>query len=156
MVYSDAYEKLVEQGLELMPGMNIAITAKVSRRDENEAPRVVADKVELLDTAIKSAANEILIDLYEDEVNDEMLGKLKKLLDAYKGETKTVFCMVINNGERYVFIEQKNCGVDISTDLIKAIGNLLGPRHCKIKVNPPEPIVRKRWNKEFNNNANAQ
>ena len=139
-----------------MPGMNIAITAKVSRRDENEAPRVVADKVELLDTAIKSAANEILIDLYEDEVNDEMLGKLKKLLDAYKGETKTVFCMVINNGERYVFIEQKNCGVEISTDLIKAIGNLLGPRHCKIKVNPPEPIVRKRWNKEFNNNANAQ
>ena len=155
MVYSDAYEKLVEQGLKLMPGMNIAITAKVSRRDENEAPRVVADKVELLDAAIKSAANEILIDLYEDEVNDEMLGKLKKLLDAYKGETKTVFCMVINNGERYVFIEQTNGGVDISTDLIKAIGNLLGPRHCKIKVNPPEPIQRKRWNKDFNNNANA-
>ena len=155
MVYSDAYEKLVEQGLELMPGMNIAITAKVSRRDENEAPRVVADKVELLDAAIKSAATEILIDLYEDEVNDEMLAKLKNLLDAFKGDTKTVFCMVINNGERYVFIEQTNGGVDISIDLIKAIGNLLGPRHCKIKVNPPEPIVRKRWNKDFNNNANA-
>ena len=84
-----------------------------------------------------------------------MLNKLKQLLDAYKGETKTVFCMDINHGERYVFIEQTQCGADISTDLIKAIGNLLGPRHCKLKVTPPEPIQRKRWNKEYNNNANA-
>ncbi len=152
MVYSDAYEKMLQQGLALTPGMNIVITAKVSRRDENEAPRVVADKVELLDEAVKSATNELLIDLYEDEVNDSLLAKLKNLLDAYKGETKTVFCMVINNGERYVFIEQKNSGVFVCTDLIKALSGLLGPRHCKLKVNPPEPIVRKRWNKDFNNN----
>ena len=55
-----------------------------------------------------------------------------------------------------MFIERSNAGVDISADLIKAIGNLLGPRHCKLKVEPPEVIQRRRWNKDFSNsNANA-
>ncbi|MBO5722040.1 MAG: hypothetical protein J6S19_02890 [Lentisphaeria bacterium] len=153
MVYSDAYAKLQEQNIELEPGMNVVVTAKVSRRDETEAPRVVADKVELLDTAVRSATNELLIDLYEDEINDETLVQLKKLLQNYRGSTKTVFCIVINNGERYVFVEQKDSGVEISTDLIKAIGNLLGPRHCKLKVSPPEPIQRRYWNKDNSNNS---
>ena len=54
--------------------------------------------------------------------------------------------MVINNGERYVFIERKDCGVEVSNELIKAIGNLLGSRHCKLKVEPPEIIQRRRHN----------
>ena len=153
MVYSDAYAKLQEQNIKLEPGMNVVVTAKVSRRDETEAPRVVADKVELLDTAVRSATNELLIDLYEDEIKDETLARLKKLLQKYRGSTKTVFCIVINNGERYVFVEQKDSGVEISTDLIKAIGNLLGPRHCKLKVAPPEPIQRRQWNKDNSNNS---
>ena len=141
--------------MNLQPGMNIVITASVSRRDENEAPRVVADKVELLETAVKNNTRELLIDLYEDEINDDTLGKLKKLLDAYSGPVKTVFCTVINNGERFVFIERTNAGVTVSLDLLKAIVTLLGQRHCKLKVDPPEPIQRRRWNKDFSNNNNS-
>ncbi|MBE6369589.1 MAG: DNA polymerase III subunit alpha [Lentisphaerae bacterium] len=156
MVYSDAYEKMLAEGLELTAGMNVAITATISRRDENEAPRVVADKVELLDSAVRSTAQELLIDLYEEEVTDETLSQLKKLLDAHAGNVKTAFCIVIGNGDRYVFIERKNAGVDISVDLIKAVTALLGPRHCKLKVSPPEPSQRRRWNRDFAQRNNGE
>ncbi len=153
MVYNEGYEKLQKAGLALVAGMNVAVTATISRKDENEAPRIVAHKVETLDGAIRSSSNELLINLYEDEVTDEILNKLKKLLDSSPGEAKCAFCMVINDGERFVFIERKGAGVEVTTELIKAIGNLLGPRHCKVKVNPPEPSQRRRWNGERTNTA---
>ena len=139
----------VDPNLGLRPGMNVVVTATVSRRDESEAPRVVASKVELLDDAIRLATTELLIDLYEEEISDELLEKLKKLLDAYPGSTKTVFCMVVQNSERFVFIERKNAGVAVSAELIRAVGSLLGPRHCKLKVMPPEEPPRRRWNREY-------
>ena len=74
--------------------------------------------------------------------------QLQKLLNSHPGSTKTVFCVVINNGERYVFIERKNSGVEISAALVRQIGSILGPRHCKLKVTPPEQPQRRRWNPE--------
>ena len=138
----------VDPNLGLQPGMHVVVTATVSRRDESEAPRVVASKVELLDDALKLNTTELLIDLYEEELNDQLLEQLRKLLDAYPGSTKTVFCMAVQNGERFVFIERKNAGTAVSAELIRAIGNLLGPRHCKLKVLPPEQPQRRRWNRE--------
>lgn len=154
MVYNKVFEQLQTDGVVLEPNMNVAVTATVSRRDENEAPRITAEKVELLDTALHNAATEVIIYLNDKEMSDQQLEKLKKLLDNHPGPLKTVFCAEINDGERYVFIERKNAGLTVSGELIKAIGSLLGPRHCKIKVNPPEPAKRKSWQKDFSSNKN--
>ncbi len=156
MVYSDAFEKLQAAELDLQPGMQISVVANVSRRDENEAPRVVADRVELLDDAIRTQTNDCIVDLYEDEVETGKLEQLRQIFDAHPGRAKAVLCLVVNGGERFVFIECKNRGVEVSGELLKAINSLLGDRHVKLKVAPPEPIQRRRFRKDFADNTAAQ
>ena len=72
-----------DPNLGLKPGMHVVITASVSRRDESEAPRVVASKVELLDDAVRLGTTELIIDLFEDEVNDKKMEQLQKLLNSH-------------------------------------------------------------------------
>ena len=83
-----------------------------------------------------------------------LICNLFKTLQEYYGEQHW---WPFQSGERWEIITGAILTQNTAwTNVEKAIGNLLGPRHCKIKVNPPEPIQRKRWNKDFNNNnANA-
>ncbi len=145
MVYSEACEKLAAAGLELQPEQRVVITASVSRRDENEVPRLIAEKVELLDEAMRELTQEVLITLYDDETDQAALERLRRVLDQYPGRSKAVLCMVVDSGERFVFIEARNRGLEVSPALLNGLAAVLGGNHVKLKVSAPEPIQRKRF-----------
>jgi len=153
MVYSDAVEKLQAAHIDLQPEQRVVITASVSRRDENEAPRLIAENVVMLEEVMTDLANEAIITLYEDETDNARLAALRQVLERHPGRSKAVLCMVVQGGGRFVFIECKKHRVAVTPEFLNDLAAVLGHRHLKLKMEPPAPIQRKRFRPANRENA---
>ena len=145
MVYERALNAMTQAGVPTETGTPLLLEINVSKRDENERPRVVVEKVLPLADAPAQLTEEIYLHIYEDKISLEKRQELAELARKHPGSVKMILCFV-RKDDSVIFIET---GFDINPDaeFIRGVLSILGRNSFKVKVIPPKRPAPKRWKK---------
>ncbi len=142
MIFEKGLNSMNEADLKLEPGMPIIVEASVSKRDENERPRVTIDSVMALGNAPALYSDELHLHVYEKDIDRQKLEALSIACQANPGEAKLVFC-VVGEDESVTFVESSRKNhVSVSMSLLNEVDNILGNSRYKIKSKPYTPKRR--------------
>ncbi len=122
IVFSDLYEK--RRDIITTESM-VMVSGKVSAR-EDEQPKIVADKIELLDTV--ADGGELILKLFID-LNGEGLGNLENILSKYTGSADVI--LVLNTGSERVVMRAEKLKVSAKPGLTRRLSTLLGGNNVK-------------------------
>ncbi len=148
MIFERGLNSMNEAGLTLTPGLPVVVEASVSKRDENELPRVTIDKITALTEASAMYSDELHIHVYENEISREKLERLSLACQENPGESKLVFC-VVGSDDSVAFVETAGRSrVRVSAGLLRDIEQELGPRHYRIKAKPHQVERTRRWERK--------
>lgn len=135
MIYERALMAMIRNGIELKPGLPVMLEAVVSKKEENEKPRVVVDKVCTMDEAMDQLT-EMYIHIDGMKTTRQELEQLQKIFAHSPGKTKLVFC-VVDEKDSVTFVETSpRTGFKIRPDMLEALDTLLGPGHFRFKADP--------------------
>ena len=135
MIYERALMAMIRNGIELKPGLPVMLEAVVSKKEENEKPRVVVDKVCTMDEAMDQLT-EMYIHIDGVKTTRQELEQLQKIFAHSPGKTKLVFC-VVDEKDSVTFVETSpRTGFKIRPDMLEALDTLLGPGHFRFKADP--------------------
>ena len=154
MVYEKALKEMEKNGVSTAPGTPLLLEITVSKRDENERPRVVVEKVLPLTEAAGRFSEEIYLHIFEDKISPEKQQELAELAKKHPGSVKLMLCFV-RKDDSVIFIE---AGFDVTPDseFIDGVLRILGRNSFKVKVIPPVRPAPKRWKKPENGEENKQ
>jgi len=141
MLYERALAQIARDEVPLAPGTKLCIEATVSRRDPNEKPRIMVDKVHRLDYAPENFTGELYLHIYSARCNDAVLAELAKVCFAHPGEAKLFVCLVDERDD--VIYMESHKRILVTGALLRKLDELLG-RNC-YRVRPKDLEVRRRW-----------
>ena len=147
MIYERALNALTEANVDMSPGTPLLLEATVSKRDEQEKPRVIVDKVTPLAEAPATLTEKLHIHLYADQVKSETLRELAKACFEIPGDTLLVTC-VVGKDDSVTFIESRRQEITVTHELLTTIDRLLGPGRYRLKATPYNPRPRRMWNRD--------
>ncbi len=155
MIYERGMEAMGDLVNQLAPEQTVLVDALVSKRDEEEAAKLIVEKVIPLTDAPAHHTEELIVYLYEKD--QDKLPELKRLLTAAPGDTRLVLSLVTGSeaNERVVFIETAVL-FHVTMDLLATLTGLLGPKCWKIKADKNLPVGRQRYNWKEKNAAAAE
>ncbi len=146
MIYERALGALTTAGVDMSPGSPLLLEATVSRRDENEKPRVIVDKVYSLTDAPSFFADELHLHFFAENLKPGDLEKAAKACFEMPGETKVVICLV-GVDDSVTFIEAHKSRITVTPELLKTLDTLLGAGHYRLKARPYAPPPKRQWSK---------
>ena len=141
MLYDRALGQIARDGVALEPGTPICVEATVSRRDPNEKPRIMVDKVHPLDYAPKNFTEELYLHLYAERHGRETLAAVARLCREHPGDEKLFVCFV-NARDEVTYLESRR-GIGVTGPMLRELDRLLG-RDC-YRVRVGECVQRSRW-----------
>ena len=141
MLYERALGQVARDEIPLAPGTPLCIEATVSRRDPNEKPRIMVDKLHRLDYAPENFTDELYLHIRTDRHKPELWEEAAKLCFAHQGDAKLFVCMVDKN-DAVTYLESHR-KILVTGALLRKLDELLG-RNC-YRVRPKELEVRRRW-----------
>ena len=116
-------------------------------RDENENPRVIIDKVMLLEEAAGELTHELHLHFYAENYSSEQVRKAAELCFKVPGKTNLVICFV-GKDDSVTFIEGRGRQITVTPELLRALDNLIGKDHYRLRAIPYNPPPKRVWNKE--------
>ncbi|MCD6167266.1 DNA polymerase III subunit alpha [bacterium] len=128
LVFSDAYEK--NQGLIKIDSM-VMLIGQVSTR-ENENAKIICREILPLTEARERFAKNVCVNLNFEDINDEMLGKIKKLVQKNKGECFFLIHL-INGDQRECLIRSQKFRVSPQENFISQLRQMLGKQNVWIE-----------------------
>lgn len=152
MVYERGMNTLAERNIDMAPGTPLLIEGTISKRDEQEKPRIIVDKIMPIDEAVSSLTEKLYIHLYADQVKSETLRELAKSCFEIPGNVLLVTC-VVGKDDSVTFIESYQNKLTVTYELLTKIDSLLGPGHYRLKATPL--IQRPRRMRNFDSEAAA-
>ena len=141
MLYERALSQIARDEVPLAPGTKLCIEATVSRRDPNEKPRIMVDKVHRLDYAPENFTDELYLHIYTARHGSEELEQAAKVCFAHKGETKLLVCLV-DEHDCVTYLESRR-RILVTGAMLRKLDEILG-RNC-YRVRAKELEVRRRW-----------
>ena len=141
MLYERALGQIAHDEVPTAPGTKLCIEATVSRRDPNEKPRIMVDKVHRLDYAPENFTDELYLHIYASRHPPEVWEQAAKLCLEHSGEAKLFVCMV-DEHDCVTYLESHK-RILVTGALLRKLDELLG-RDC-YRVRPKELEVRRRW-----------
>ena len=122
IVFSDLYEKRRDA---IATESMVMVSGKVSAR-EDEQPKIVADKIELLDKV--ADGGELILKLFID-LNGDSLEDLEEILSEYSGSAEVI--LVVNTGSEKVVMKAEKLKASAKPGLTRRLSALLGGDHVK-------------------------
>ncbi|MBQ8754499.1 MAG: DNA polymerase III subunit alpha [Lentisphaeria bacterium] len=147
MIYERALNELMKENIPMVPGTPLLLEASVSKRDENELPRVIIDKVMLLEEAAGDLTHELHLHFYAENYDSALLRKVADLCFAVPGKTNVVICFV-GKDDSVTFIEGRGRQITVTPQLLKSLDELIGKEHYRLRAIPYNPPPKRVWNKE--------
>ncbi len=154
MVYERALDAMTKAEIPTDPGTPLLLEINVSKRDENERPRVVVDKVHLLTDAPENFTEELYLHVFEKKTTPEQQNALAGLVKQYPGEVKLFVCFV-REDDSVIFIES-GTSVNPTAKFLKGVTRILGKNSFRIKAKPVRRPAPKRWKKPENEAETSQ
>ena len=154
MVYERALDAMTKTEIPTDPGTPLLLEINVSKRDENERPRVVVDKVHLLTDAPENFTEELYLHVFEKKTTPEQQNALARLVKQYPGEVKLFVCFV-REDDSVIFIES-GTSVNPTAKFLKGVTRILGKNSFRIKAKPVRRPAPKRWKKPENEAETSQ
>ncbi len=146
MIYERALGALTAAGIDMSPGTPLLLEATVSKRDENEKPRVIVDKVYSLLDAPSFFTEELHLHFYADKLRKGDLEAAAKACYEVPGETRLVICLV-GVDDSVTFIEAHRGKITVTQELLRKLDQLLGHGHYRLKARPYNPPQKRAWSK---------
>ncbi|MBQ7207889.1 MAG: DNA polymerase III subunit alpha [Lentisphaeria bacterium] len=145
MIYDRALDTMTKAEIPTEPGTPLLLEVTVNRRDENERPRVVVEKVHLLKEAPLLFTEEIYLHVFEGKTSPEQQNALAELVKSSPGRVKLIVCLARKN-DAVIFIES---GFEVAVDekFLAGVDRILGKNAFKIKALPVKPPAPRRWKK---------
>ena len=148
MLYERTLSKLKEENITLETGSEVVLEVTARRNDEGERPRLVVEKLTMLDYAPELYTEELFLHIYENNLTPETLPELAKLCKnnvvKEKG-AKLILCIV--NDRETVFIESRMGDIRVDARFLKKCEKLLGEKNYRIKAREVAPPPRV-WSKK--------
>jgi DNA polymerase-3 subunit alpha len=145
MVYERALKYLEDNGVELVEGMPVMLDALTSKREESERVKLMAEKINPLDSVMETHTREVHMHVYEGSTATDSLKKLKKLCEDNPGKSRVIICVSCASGE-VVFVESSAMlSVKANGEFLDKIKDILGEKRYKLKANIKVPEARKRF-----------
>ena len=148
MLYERTLGKLKEENITLETGSEVVLEVTARRNDEGERPRLVVEKLTMLDYAPELYTEELYLHIYEKKLTPETLPALAELCKANvvkeKG-AKLILCIV--NDHETVFIESRIGDIRVDYGFLKKCEMLLGEKNYRIKAREVAPPPRV-WSKK--------
>ncbi|MBO5667566.1 MAG: DNA polymerase III subunit alpha [Lentisphaeria bacterium] len=150
MLYERAVNALKERNISLAVGDEVILEVTARRNDEGDKPRLVVEKLYMLDQAPELYTEELYLHIYEKELQPGALEELASLCRQRvipKGGAKVVLCIV--NDRETVFVESGLGSIAVDMAFLRKCDRLLGARNYRIKVKelPPPPYFFSREKK---------
>ena len=145
MIYERTLKEMTENGVPTETGTPLLLEINVSKKDENERPRVIVEKVLPLEEASARFTEEIYLHIFEDKVTKEQQTELAQLARQFPGNVKMILCLV-RKDDSVIFVE---AGFDVTPNaaFIRGVIRILGRNSFKVKVIPPKRPAPRRWKK---------
>jgi len=155
MIYERGLNELTQHGVTLEEGMPILVEATLSRRSEEEPPRLIAEKIEPLKTALAERCERLFVDVNPENKSQDCTDQVQKLCLASPGETPLTLCY--SNGEgRYVFLDTA-MKVKVTYELFAGLQAVMGERAVRVRAKPFSNAPRKRaWQPRPKSEGEAQ
>ncbi len=122
IVFSDLYEKRHDA---ITTESMVMVSGKVSAR-EDEQPKIVADKIELLDKV--ADGGELILKLFID-LNGDSLENLEEILSEYSGSAEVI--LIVNTGSERIVMKAEKLKASAKPELTRRLSALLGGDHVK-------------------------
>jgi len=144
MLYDRMLESLKKDGIVLETGSQVIMEVTARCNEEGERPRLVVEKLHMLDQAPQLYSEELYLHIYEKELQPDTLKKLaslcrKNCVSGYHG-VRLILCIV--NEKETVFVESGMDGLCVSMKMLEQIESLLGARRFRIKPKEVAPPPR--------------
>ena len=142
MIYERTLNKLKEDGITLETGSEVILEVTARRNDEGDRPRLVVEKLQMLDRAPELYSEELYLHIYEKDLQPDTLKKLAELCRANvvpKG-AKLILCIV--NSRETVFVESHIGDIGVNMGFLKKCEELLGVKNFRIKPKEVQPPPR--------------
>jgi DNA polymerase-3 subunit alpha len=121
----ERYESLIEQdGL-------VLLTGKVSTQ-ENKEPNIVSERVISLSDARKKLTRNVCMNLSLDDLNDEKLKSVEKLVSSHDGKCEFLIHL-INGGKKEYVVRSKKYKVSPDTELLLGLKEIVGEENVWIE-----------------------
>jgi DNA polymerase-3 subunit alpha len=146
MLYERVLDSLNERSIKLEAGTEIILDVSVRRNEESESPRLVVEKVDLLDQAPEFYTEELYLHIYRKNLKPDTL---KQLADICRKKVvphgaKLILCLA--DPQETVFVESRIGEIHVDMELLSECEKLLGSRCYRIKSKEIVP-VRRGWEK---------
>ncbi len=122
VIFSDTYEK---HRFLIQPDAMVLLVGHVAKQDEKSA-KILCNEVISLEKAREKYAHKVYLNLRLEELNDQKLRDLQRLLQANRGRCG-VFFHIMNGGKKEYVIRSKSLFVPFSDDFLKKVEGILGP-----------------------------
>lgn len=146
MLYERALNVLRNDGIQLEPGMEVVLEVTARCNEESERPRLIADRVHLLESAPELYTDELYLHIYCKQLTEKVLPQLAELCRSRISDdgAKVILCIV--NDRETVFVESGLGRVRVDAQMLKQCEILLGAKNFRIKAKEllPPPRV---WTK---------
>jgi DNA polymerase-3 subunit alpha len=146
LVYSETYAQFMSAVKSDNP---VFLEGYLQKREETEPPTIIANKVVHMGDAEQHWAKEVIVRVREEQFNDEMLGRIKRLAQQHKGGLPLVICGVCDSGE-VAFVEAGlKYRVAAKDDLRRSLEMLLGEGAWRIHADKELPdAAPRRWERK--------
>ncbi len=145
MIYERTLNAIKEAGITLENGTEVILEVTAKCNYESERPRLVVEKLNLLDRASELYSDELFLHIYEKDLKPGVLAELASACrmaavpDRGKG-TGVIICLV--NNRESVFIKSGLGDVCVDRKLLNKIESLLGVKNYRIKPKEVAPPPR--------------
>ncbi|MBR2624880.1 MAG: DNA polymerase III subunit alpha [Lentisphaeria bacterium] len=146
MIYERTLNAIKERGIELSAGTEVILEVTARRNDEGDRPRLVVEKLSLLDQAVELYTEEFYLHIYEKDLKPGALKDLASLCrsrEVPKG-VKLVLCIV--SDRETVFVESRLKPIALDMDMLRKCEKLFGEKNYRIKTREVAPPPRV-WSK---------
>jgi DNA polymerase-3 subunit alpha len=130
LVFADAYEAA---GEDLAADQVVLVEGRLSTR-ENEAPKIIAERVVGLERARAELGGALEIDVAAEELEEAFVGTLEGIFERHPGPGQVVF-RIQGSGETLRVLDQRH-RVGVTAELITALGEVVGAERVRLRPRP--------------------
>jgi DNA polymerase-3 subunit alpha len=123
VVFSDLYERRRQA---IAKETMVMVSGRVSKREE-EKPKIVADKIELLDTVADGAELVLKLTLSGPGFNGRRLSEVEEILSEFPGSAEV--CLILDTGTEQVVMRAEKLKAAAKPGVTRRLSELLGGEH---------------------------
>ena len=149
LFFPEAYEQARQENPDIFkPETVVFIDGETSQRDEDEPMKLNGRLIYSADSMMGRFSQELQVTLHEDEVSDELLGKVGKLCQANRGVLPLTYHVHCADGNIAVLRPQEG-GVHLTKEFNQKLGELVGRDNLRVRVDRrPKPQRKRFWGHE--------